>query len=105
MSLVRGDVHWATFAEREPPGREIAKHRPSVILSLTGVNVYRLTVVVVPLTTSPRLREPLEIALPSAGRESKAVCDQKRRIGDKIGSLTGHELRRLEESVRQVLGL
>ena len=110
MSLTRGDIHWCRLSERQPAGREIAKTRPCVILTLTKANAIRLTVVVVPLTTGARAFEPIEIALPSAGPDSKAVCDQitaidKQGIADRIGALSTQDLRRLEDSVREVLGL
>ncbi len=110
MKLTRGDIYWCNLSERQPAGREIAKTRPCVILTHTKANAIRLTVVVVPLTTGERTFEPIEIALPSAGPNSKAVCDQvtaidKRRIVDRIGALSAPDMRRLEESVREVLGL
>ncbi len=110
LTPVRGDIHWCNLSERRPAGREIAKTRPCVILSHTKANAIRLTVVVVPLTTGARTFEPIEIALVSAGPDSKAVCDQltaidKQRIADRIGSLSAKDLRRLEESIREVLGL
>jgi mRNA interferase MazF len=110
MSLKRGDVHWVALPAREPSGSEIEKSRPCVIVSHTGVNDYRKTVVVVPLTNGSKEAPPIIIAVSSAGAESKAVCDQivavdKKRVGEKVGSLTQQELAYFEESLRKVLGL
>ena len=110
MSLSRGDIHWVALPARDPRGAEIEKRRPCVILSLTGANAFRKTVVVVPLTSQQRDAPPILIALVSAGGDSKAVCDQllavdKRRILDRMGKLSPPDMRLLEESVRKVLGL
>lgn len=110
MTLRRGDIHWVAFPHREPPGSEIEKNRPCVVVSHTGANEYRKTVVVVPLTNGSREAPPIIIGIASAGADSKAVCDQivavdKRRVGKKIGSLTQKELTYFEECLRKVLGL
>jgi mRNA interferase MazF len=110
MSPRRGDVHWVEFPIRDPHGAEIEKARPCVVVSLTGVNEIRRTVIVVPLTHGSREAPPIVIAIGSQGADSKAVCDQlvavdKRRIGKKVGVLTPSELTKLEESMRKVLGL
>jgi mRNA interferase MazF len=110
MAFKRGDIHWIAFPQREPRGVEIEKSRPCIIVSHTGVNEYRNTVVAVPLTTGSREAPPIIIAIPSAGHNSKAVCDQivavdKRRVGKRVGSLTQKELSYFEECLRKVLGL
>ena len=110
MALQRGDIHWVVFPQREPRGVEIEKTRPCIIVSYTGVNEYRNTVVVVPLTTGSQEAPPIIITIASVGNNSKAVCDQivavdKRRVGEKVGSLTQKELAYFEECLRKVLGL
>jgi mRNA interferase MazF len=110
MALNRGDIHWVAFPKREPRGVEIEKSRPCIIVSHTGVNELRGTAVVVPLTTGSREAPPIIIAITSAGKKSKAVCDQivavdKRRVGERVGSLTQEELGYFEECLRKVLGL
>ena len=76
MNLTRGDIHWIDLPDRDPKGPEIEKRRPCVILSLTGVNAHRTTVVVVPLTTKQKDAPPILISVPSGCVDSKAVCDQ-----------------------------
>jgi mRNA interferase MazF len=110
MSYKRGDIHWIDFPKRDPRGSEIEKTRPCVVLSLTKTNEIRRTVVVVPLTSSPEPVPPIAIAVPSAGPDSVAVCDQvttvdKKRVKGRFGVLSGEDMRALEDSVRAVLGL
>jgi mRNA interferase MazF len=110
MDLVRGDIHWVSFPKREPRGAEIEKDRPCIIVSHQNANMFRKTVVVVPLTHGSRDAPPIIISIPSGGHDSKAICDQivavdKARIGRKYGSLTLQELQYFEDSLRSVLGL
>jgi mRNA interferase MazF len=110
MALRRGDIHWIAFPQREPQGSEIEKTRPCIIVSHTEANEFRKTIVVVPLTHGSKEAPPLIIAITAGGDNSKAVCDQivavdKRRVGEKVGSLSQKELAYLEECLRKVLGL
>lgn len=108
--MLRGDIHWVDFPKRDPKGSEIEKTRPCVILSLSAVNKLRRTVVVIPLTSSPVPVPPIAIAVPSAGPDSVAVCDQvtavdKRRVKNRSGSVDADDMKAIEQSVRLVLGL
>ena len=108
--MLRGDIHWVDFSKRDPKGSEIEKTRPCVILSLSAVNKLRRTVVVIPLTSSPVPVPPIAIAVPSAGPDSVAVCDQvtavdKRRVKNRSGSVDADDMKAIEQSVRLVLGL
>ena len=99
MSPKRGDIHWISLPTRDPRGAEIEKTRPCVILSLTGANAYRKTVAVVPLTSQQRDAPPVVISVPSAGKDSKAVCDQllavdTRRVLERQGSLSIQDMER-----------
>jgi len=110
MDFIRGDIHWVSFPKREPPGAEIEKDRPCIIVSHQKANMFRKTVVVVPLTHGSKDAPPIIISIPSGGQASKAVCDQivavdKARMGDKVGTLTLQELEYFEDSLRSVLGL
>lgn len=71
MNLTRGDIHWIDLPDRDPKGAEIEKRRPCVILSLTGVNAHRKTVVVVPLTTKQKDAPPILISVPSGASTRK----------------------------------
>ena len=110
MSPQRGDIHWISLSARDAKGAEIEKTRPCVILSLSGTNVRRKTVVVVPLTSQQRDAPSMVISVPSAGPDSKPVCDQLlavdvRRVLERRGSLSLQDMERLEDSIRRVLGL
>jgi mRNA interferase MazF len=110
MDLVRGDIHWVSFPKREPRGAEIEKDRPCIIVSHQKANLYRKTIVVVPLTHGSKDAPPIIISILSGGRDSKAICDQivavdKARVGKKYGSLTSPELDYFDRSLRSVLGL
>ena len=110
MDLIRGDIHWVSLPSREPRGAEIEKDRPCIIVSSQKTNMFRKTVVVVPLTHGSKEAPPIIISIRSAGPESKAVCDQivavdKSRVGRKYGSLRVQELAYFEASLRSVLGL
>jgi mRNA interferase MazF len=110
VEFKRGDIHWVAFPQQQPKGAEIEKSRPCIILSFARVSEFRKTVVVVPLTNGSRDAPPLIVRIPSAGINSKAICDQivavdKFRVGKKLGSLTPEELKYFEECMRKVLGL
>ena len=108
--MLRGDIHWVDFPKRDPKGSKIEKTRPCAILSLSAVNNLRRAVVVNPLTSSPVPVPPIAIAVPSAGPDSVAVCDQvtavdKRRVKNRSGSVDADDMKAIEQSVRLVLGL
>ena len=108
--MLRGDIHWVDFPKRDPKGSEIEKTRPCAFLSLSAMNKLRRTVVVIPLTSSPVPVPPIAIAVPSAGPDSVAVCDQvmavdKRRVKNRSGSVDADDMKAIEQSVRLVLGL
>ncbi len=106
----RGDIYWIDIPERIPSGSEIAKTRPCVVVSVAALNKARRTVIVVPLTSNNKAYPPIAIAVPSAGVNSVAVCDQvfavdKSRLGSRKGQLATGDLEVLDESLRLLLGL
>jgi mRNA interferase MazF len=107
-NLGRGDVVWVNL---EPTvGGEIRKRRPCVVVSSTVLNEKRLTVVVVPLSSSSTPRPPLVVAVPSAGQASNARIDQiravdKSRILSASGKLSGSDMGAVEQGLRTVLEL
>ena len=110
QTIKRGDIYWVELPNRDPRGSEIEKTRPCVVISMTEANALRRTVVCVPLTSSPEPAPPIAIAVPSAGPDSVAVCDQiaaidTRRLKQHAGSLSAHDLRELENSLRLILVL
>jgi mRNA interferase MazF len=106
----RGDIYWVEIPNRIPTGREIAKTRPCVIVSVAALNKARSTVVMVPLTSNNKTYPPIAIAVPSAGINSVAVCDQvfavdKLRLSSQKGQLDQADLELLDESLRLLMGL
>lgn len=79
------------------------------------INRARSTVVVVPLSSSPKPKPPLVVPLPSVPRNEQgnialAVLDQiraidKRRLKQYISTLSFTDLEALNNSLRQVLAL
>jgi mRNA interferase MazF len=104
----RGEVWWARL---DPAlGSEIAKTRPCLVLSNNIVNQRRKTVVVVPLSSSPKASPPLLVAVRCGGREAVAVTDQirtvsKERLEGCLGTLSPEHLEAVERGVRDVLEL
>ncbi|MGL5137041.1 MAG: type II toxin-antitoxin system PemK/MazF family toxin, partial [Beijerinckiaceae bacterium] len=91
-------------------GSQQRGRRPCVVLSADAINAIRRTVVVVPLSSSPKVAPPIVVSILSQGNNSVAVCDQIRavdrsRFGKTLGALNEAELTLVEESLREVLVL
>ena len=104
----RGDIYWVDLNPTK--GSEINKARPCIIVGATPINQARHTVVVVPLSTSAKVRPPLTISVSCRGKQVTAVCDQirsvdKSRLKNSAGSLSVKELNTLDDGLRQVLSL
>ncbi len=104
----RGDVWWVRL---DPTiGSEIAKTRPCLILSSNIVNERRRTVVVVPLSSSPRPAPPIHVPVRCGDRQVVAVTDQiravsKQRLDRCLGTLSIEHLEDVEQGVKDVLEL
>jgi mRNA interferase MazF len=104
----RGEVWWVRL---DPTvGSEIAKARPCLVITSNVLNERRRTVVVIPLSTSPRANPPLTVPVTCSGRVSVAVIDQiraisKDRLAKRIGLVGPAELRVVEEAICAVLEL
>ena len=115
MDIRRGDIYLIDF---DPPkgaepkvGSEIMKLRPAVVVSRDAINKVRRTIMVVPLSTSPKPVPVFAVPVPSAGHLSVAVCDQittinkATRILKHMGSLSSADLRLIERSIMDALAL
>ncbi len=108
MPIQRGHVYWVDL---EPTaGSQQRGRRPCLVLTVDPINAVRRTVGVVPLSTSPRIAEPIVVAIPSIGPQTVAICDQlravdKRKIDRWVGAITAAELAVIENSVKAVFGL
>lgn len=104
----RGDIYWVNLDPTK--GSEINKLRPCVLVGASPINKARHTVVVVPLSTSAKVRPPITIGVTCLDRQVAAVCDQirtvdKSRLTKHAGSLSIKDLDALDEGLRQVLAL
>ncbi|SRR5579883_839530 len=103
---LRGEVWWARLDPVR--GSEIGKTRPCVVLTSDILNERRRTLVVIPLSTSPKPNPPLLIPVRCAGRDAVAVTDQvraisKERLVNRAGELSAKDLSAIEEGLREIL--
>jgi mRNA interferase MazF len=108
MTPRRGELWWVDLGSTA--GSEIAKTRPCVVLTTNVLNERRRTVVVIPLSSSPRPHPPLLTRVQCSGRPCVAVVDQiravsKSRLRERIEALPPADLEILETAVKQVLEL
>ncbi len=104
----RGDIYWVDLNPTK--GSEINKLRPCVLVGATPINQARRTVVVVPLSTSAKVRPPIAISVSCKERGVTAICDQirtidKSRLRHLMCSISMADLQALEDGLRQVLCL
>ena len=98
------------LADLDPTrGREIAKTRPVVVISLDAMNRHLDTVVVCPLTTRlhPRWRTRLRCA--RAGRRAEIAVDQirtisKERLGKRVDRLASSPAAQLRQLITEMYG-
>ena len=102
----RGEIWWVAL---DPTlGSEIRKTRPCMVMSVKVLNQRRRTVIVVPLSISPKASPPILIPISCGGQPAVAVSDQiravaKERPRSRLGSITGEELAALEDGIRQIM--
>ena len=104
----RGDIWWAAL---DPTlGSEIRKTRPCIVMSLKVLNERRRTVIVVPLSSSPKASPPILIPISCDGEPAVAVSDQiravaKERLRSRLGVVTAEEMAALEDALKQIMQL
>jgi len=104
----RGDIWWVALDSTL--GSEIRKTRPCIVVSVKALNERRRTVIVVPLSSSPKASPPILIPVSCEGRPAVAVSDQiravaKGRLRSQLGVVTTEELATLEDGLRQIMQL
>ena len=105
--MKRYEIRWASL---DPTvGSEMKKRRPVVIVSLDILNEKLDTVTVCPLTSQihPKWRTRLQIS--SADRDAEIAVDQirtisKKRIGNKMGTLSTKEAADLRRVITAMYG-
>jgi mRNA interferase MazF len=104
----RGEIWWVAL---DPTlGSEIRKTRPCVVISVKVLNERRRTVIVVPLSSSPKASPPILIPISCDGHQTVAVSDQiravtKERLRSRLGVVTKEEMAELEGGLRQIMQL
>lgn len=112
--IKRSDIYIVDFnppkGEEYKLGSEILKRCPAVVISHNAINRARRTVMVVPLSSSPRPVEIFAVPVPSAGINSVAVCDQvttinkATRLLKRVGTLSREDFKLVENGVKEALG-
>lgn len=106
--MERGEIWWVNF---EPSiGGEIRKKRPAIIISNDAANKFLNRVQVVPLTSKTDRLYPSEAYVHVSGKAGKAMADQlatvsKERLFKRIGSISGEDMRKVEEAIKTHLDL
>ncbi|MBI5505017.1 MAG: type II toxin-antitoxin system PemK/MazF family toxin [Deltaproteobacteria bacterium] len=105
--MKRYEIRWTTLDPAA--GAEMAKTRPSVIVSLDVLNRRLETVTVCPLTSQlhPTWRSRMQVRC--GGRPAEVAVDQirtisKARLGTKIGSLSEDEAAALRRMITEMYG-
>ncbi len=104
----RGEIWWVAL---DPTlGSEIRKTRPCVVISAKVLNERRRTVIVVPMSSSPKASPPILIPISCDGHTVVAVSDQiravaKERLRNRLGIVTADEMAALEDGLRQIMQL
>ncbi len=106
--MQRGEVWWVEF---DPAvGSEIRKTRPAVIVSNDTSNRHIARVQVIPLTSNTGRVYPSEAVVRIGDKESKIMADQimtadKKRLKEKIGKLSAHDMKQVEKTICIQLGI
>ena len=104
----RGDI-WRVALD-PTLGSEIRKTRSCVVVSVKVLNERRRTVIVVPLSSSPKASPPILVPISCDGHPAVAVSDQiravaKERLRNRLGVVTMEEMASLEDGLRQIMQL
>jgi len=106
--MKRGEVWWVNFSPSI--GGEIRKNRPAVIVSIDASNKVLNRVQIVPITSKTDRVYPCEARITLKKKPHKAMADQittvsKKRLGRRLGSLTGRDMNEVARAIKIQLGL
>jgi len=110
----RGEIWWAALGR--PEGSEPGYRRPVLILQIDDFNESPIqTVIVATLTSNTRLaqapgnvlcrKRDTGLTKPSVVNVSQVATIDKKRLLERMGSLSGRLLAEVEDGLRLVLGL
>lgn len=109
MEIKRGDIYLVDFYNSNESSSKNKELLSAVVLSHNAINRARSTVIIIPLSTSPRSAPPLVITVPSAGKDIVALCDQvtsvnkTTRLKQKLGTLSAPDLLEIERAIAEIL--
>ncbi len=108
MHIERGEVFWVAFDFSV--GGEIQKRRPAIIVSNDASNHALNRVQVVPITSKTDRLFPGEAIVQLHGEKRKAMASQlatasKERLGTKLGTVSGADMKKVEAAIAVQLGL
>ena len=114
MVARRGEIWWAALGR--PEGSEPGYRRPVLILQIDDFNESPIqTVVVATLTSNTRLaqapgnvlcrKRDTGLTKPSVVNVSQVATIDKKRLLERMGSISGRLLAEVEDGLRLVLGL
>ncbi len=86
-------------------GAEMTKTRPCVVISPDEMNRHLRTIVIAPMTTSPRAY-PTRVKVRHDQKSGWIVVDQimtvdRKRVISRVGNLSNPEIRNLKEAIRE----
>ena len=104
----RGEVYWTSFPSGT--GGEIRHDRPAVIVTNDAAIAALNRVQVVPLTSRTDRVFRGEALITFQGGPSKAMATQigtidRSRLGRRMGGITTADMRRIDDAIREQLGL
>lgn len=105
MNIKRGDIYYVERSQYAPStGNEQWSGRPAIIVSNDKNNEFSQTVVVVYLTTKPKVDLPTHIDIRSSTKPSVALCEQVttvafERIGNFIAHCTDQEMQMIDAAL------
>jgi mRNA interferase MazF len=108
LKFQRGEVY--LVEEHGTQGSEQKKTRPWVLVGATPINKARRTIIAIPLSTQAPEKPPISIKVYLNNINVCAVIDQVRALDKKRfiryeGELSAHEIKLIDDGLRQVLAI